>query len=224
MATTGTDILTYMTPNPTWSKSNHLGIPGGQPTYTEVSGNMIWDMKGPSGYPWDGNSYDDNYIYQSITENVWTSPTTFKMFASKTWPNGNGGIVWAPRYFTPGGFNPPIVTADSSYRVYSSCSAYVTQALGGPVETQVQGPYMIDFGGSIGSQLAIVQTYKWGWSESVGYQNQEVNYYVQCWGHVQWELWTLSGGLYTIKQTSAFNTQFAGGSPAVNFPCGVPTI
>ena len=70
------------------------------------------------------------------------------------------------------------------------------------------------------SQSAIVQTYKW----APGYVNMEVNYYVKGFGRVQWERWTLANGIYSRQQQVAFNTQVAGGVPALGFPCGVPVI
>lgn len=216
------DILEYLLPNEAWSVSSHLAVAGagGQPIYVLLAGSRIWQVKGSGGFPWDGNSFDSNYVYQSITENVYLTPTTFKMFASASWPGANGGIAWLPRYFTEGGRNAPIVTADSTYRIYTACGVYTTSSLGGPVEVEVQGPYSINFGGTLGVQSAIVQTYKW----NPGYTVMEVNYYVKGYGLVQWESWALSGGVYTRQQVSAFNTVVAGGLPALDFPCGVPTI
>ena len=213
------DILTYMLPDEAWALEFHLATSGANPLplYTAVNGKMIWDMKGEGGSPWDGNSFDEQYIYQSITENVWTNASSFKIFASKSWPNGNGGIVWAPRYFTPGALNLPIVTADSTYRTYSACGTFTTANLGGSVSTQIEGPYEINFGGSLGTQLSLVQKYFWG-------TTMEVNYYVQSFGHVQWQAYSLAGGVYTLQQTSAFNLQVAGGVPSLNFPCTVPII
>jgi hypothetical protein len=214
-----TDILSYMLPDEAWALENHLETSGAAPLplYTVVSGKMLWDIKGAGGFPWDGNSFDEQYVYQSITENVWTNASSFKMFASKTWPNGNGGIVWAPRYFTPGDLNSPIVTADCTYRTYSACGTFATSNLGGAVSTQIEGPYNIDFGESLGTQSALVQKYFWG-------SNLEVNYYVIGFGHVQWQLYTLTGGVYILQQTSAFNLEVAGGTPPLVFPCGVPMI
>jgi hypothetical protein len=213
------DILGYMLPDQAWALENHLQTSGANPLplYTILSGKMIWDMKGAGGSPWDGNSFDEQYVYQSITENVWTNPSSFKMFTSKSWPSGNGGIVWAPRYFTPGTLNPPIVTADSTYRTYSACGTFTTSNLGGPVSVQVEGPYEIDFGESLGTQSALVQKYFWG-------STMEVNCYVQGFGHVQWQSYSLVEGVYALQQTSAFNTEVAGGVPVLNFPCGVPAI
>jgi hypothetical protein len=215
------DILDYMLPDEAWALENHLAVAGGgQPLYTAVVGKMIWEMKGSAGFPWDGNLFDENYVYQSITEQSWTSPTTFKMFASGSWKGANGGIVWAPRYFNPGTITPPAVTPDSTYRIYTACGVFTSANLGGPIETHIEGPYEINFGGSLGLQTALVQTYKWG----ANFANLEVNYYVPGFGHVQWESWTLVNGLYVQKQVSAFNTKLAGGTPALSFPCGVPVL
>lgn len=217
------DVLSYLLPDVSWSLSNYLAVAGGgQPTHTwlDAPNSRIWNMKGAAGYPWDSFSFDANFVYQSITENIWTSPTTFKMFASSTWPGGNGGIAWLPRQINTSGVNSPIVTADSTYRIYSACGVYTTETLGGPVETSVEGPYDINFGGTLGLQYAIVMSYKWG----PGYTTMERNYYVQGYGLVRWETYKLINGVYVIQQTSAFNTEVSGGIPVLSFPCGVPTI
>ena len=217
------DVLEYILPDAARATESHLAIAGGgQPLFVwqDMPNKRIWEIKGSAGFPWDSFSYDEQLVYQSITEQNWTSPTTFKMFASKSWPKGNGGIVWCPRYFTPGTPNMAIITADSTYRIYPSCGVFTTATLGGPIATHIEGPYQIDFGGSLGLQSALVQTYYWGPELS----NIEVNYYVQGFGHVQWELWNLVNGLFVQKQVSAFNTQVDGGTPALNFPCGVPVI
>lgn len=213
-----TDVLEYMIPSPAWALENHLAVAkGGQPVYGALVGRMLWYMKSASGFPWDGNTFDENYVYQSITENGWTSPNQFKMFASKSWPGANGGIAWAPRFFTEATWNAPLITADSTYRTYSDCGKFTTANLGGPIATQLSGPVYKDFGGDLGEQDAIIVTYLWGTS-------MEVNYYVKDYGWVQWELWSLVNGAYVQKQVSAFNTFAKGGSPTLNFPCPVPTI
>lgn len=219
-----TDILTYLLPDQTWALSNHLAVVGigGQPVYTwlDEPNSRVWNMKGVAGFPWDSFSFDDDFVYQSITENSWTSPTTFKMFASASWPGANGGIAWLPRWYDPGTPNSQIVTADSTYRIYSACGVFTTANLGGPIETSVEGPYQVNFGGTVGVQSAIVMSYKWG----PGYSTKEMNYYVIGLGLVRWETYSLVGGVYVLKQTSAFNTQIAGGVPVLSFPCGIPTI
>jgi hypothetical protein len=216
------DILDFMVH--AQSTQFHLETAGASPLplYSVIQGNLLWDIKGSVGYPWDGNSFDEQFVYQNITEISYTNSSTFKMFASTSRKTGNGGIVWAPRYFTPGALNGPY-TSDPTYRVYTACGKFTTSTLGGPATTQIEGPYDINFGGTIGVQSAIVQKYFWGWG-AAGYANMEVNYFVQGLGHVQWELYNLVSGAYVLKQTSAFNTQVAGGVPTLVFPCGVPVI
>jgi hypothetical protein len=207
-----------MLPDQVWQLSNHLAVAGGgQPIYTVVLGNQIWIMKSGQGFPWDMNTFDEHYVYQSITELNWTDPKTFKMFASSSWPTANGGIVWAPRNMSPN----PIITGDSSYRLYSDCTHFVTQNLGGPILIMVStDPELIDFGGDLGKQLSIAQYYLWG----KGLATMEINRYVEKFGLVQWELWGLLSGIYVQQQVSAFNHFMTGPLPQPVFPCGVPKI
>lgn len=222
-----TDALNYVVANPAWAQENHLAVSGagGQPTYSvvDVLNKRIWYMKG-TGFPWDMNTWDENFIYQSITENVWTNASTFKMFASKSYPSGNGGIAWLPRYLN--GFNAPLITPDSTYRTYSGCTTFAAQTLGGMIMTTAElGLALIEAIPSFGTALdpatpVLVQRYFWG----PGYVNMEVNVYALGYGHVQWQLWTLVAGVYALKQTSLFNTMVAASLPELSFPCGVPVI
>ncbi len=212
------DILDFMLPGQVWQMANHLAVAGGgQPVFTVVLGNQIWQMKSTKGYPWDMHTFDDNYVYQSITEVNWDDPKTFKIFASKSWPGANGGIVWGKRDMSPN----PVVTGDSSYRLYSDCTHFTTQNLGGPILLYWDtDPKIRDFGGALGKQLSISQHYIWG----LNYANMEINYYALYYGLAQWELWVLSAGVYVQKQVSAFNTFVKGPCPQPVFPCGVPKI
>lgn len=80
-------------------------------TTWDQNANKVYYVKNPQGYPWDINLYDGNYIYQWITENVWSDPYTYKKFN-----NGSGSSTadysfrWAPRCGAPGSWsvwNPP---------------------------------------------------------------------------------------------------------------------
>jgi hypothetical protein len=190
---------------------------GGQPTFTSVINNQIWYCKSEKGFPWDANSFDDSYVFQNITEVSWDNPKTFKMFASKSWPHANGGIVWIPRHITM--HNRGIVTTDSSYRAYSDCTTFTQHDLGGPILTTYDFEQR-DFGGDLGIRDALTVFYRWG----ANMANLEVNSYVRDYGWVQWENWQLQNGRYVQKQVSAFNMIVKGGSVAPVFPCGVPTI
>jgi hypothetical protein len=213
------DLLSYMLPDQVWALSKHLAVNGGgQPILTIVIGNQIWYMKGQSGSPWDMFTFDQNYVYQSITENVWTDPHTFKMFASKSWPGANGGVAWCPR-FLPN--DPvPLMTADSTYRVYTACNQFTTATLGGPIMTRA---WFDDFdaGGSLGQLFhCLIVDYHW----NPGLTVMERNIYSQGKGLVSWATYNLIGGVYVQQKESLFDMELAGGSPPVNFPCGVPVV
>jgi hypothetical protein len=119
-------------------------------------------------------------------------------------------------------FTPPVVTADSTYRVYPSCAAYTGSQVG-VVETQVGWAQNVDFGGDVGIRNALTQTYKYSWGVN-GYASMEVNNYVQGYGWVRWQLYSLVNGVYQVQQTSLFNTLVSGGSPQPDCPCGIPTL
>lgn len=180
----------------------------------------IWQQKSPKGYPWDGNAYDEQYVYQIFTEGPqgWTDPTSYKQFVSKSWPNGHGGIAWCPRYF-----NPPLtgslVTVDTSYNTYQGGKQVgVTQNLGGPAVTQLYGPVTQDVG-ALKQADTIIQSYQWG----TNLANMEVNTYARGYGWVMWQLWQLQGGVYKLTSSISLYDQVAsGGTPALVFPGTLP--
>src|ERR1035441_2599225 len=102
-----TDILEYMLPDQAWAMENHLETTTGSPIYTfyDAGTGELWNMKGSGGFPWDSWHVGEDYLYQRVTENdkaPWTAvgyASSFKLFCSKTWPNGKGGIAWCQRYF-----------------------------------------------------------------------------------------------------------------------------
>jgi hypothetical protein len=209
-----------MIPGEKWSSQFHLVDPViNMPVYCihDKENKRIWYPKSASGGPgWDMNTYDDNYVYQSITELDWTDAHHFKMFASSSWPAGNGGIRWAPVILD----EVPLTTLDSTFRIYATddCQTFTTQNLGGPVTTFAYVTQFA-FGGFFGAspREALRLTYFWG-------TTVEINYYVIGYGWVRWESWQLDDGVYVQQQVSAFNDVDAGGAPALNFPCAVPVI
>lgn len=212
------DILEWMFDDPAKSLERHYAIAGGgQPIYTwaDLPNCRLWQMKSEKGFPWDCNSWDENFVYQVLTDGsaaAWSSPTTFHQFTPP--------VRWAPRFFNEGGLNAPL-NSPSTYKAFTSCSVSTSVSLGANVTTQVTGPYSIDFGGDLGVQSAIIIQYLWGWTPN-GYANMELNFYVKGFGLVEWQLWTLGKTGYTWIQTSLFNTLVPGGLPLLNAPCGVP--
>lgn len=218
------DFLDYAVMNPSDALKQHLAVAnGGQPIYgyLDLLKRQIIYMKGNSGYPTEVNTWDDTYVYQSTTEVSWNPATpSFKIFASKSWPGNNGGIVWSPRTLPVNGDCSPVETADSSYRTYTDCSHYTTQTLGGPIMTSVSSPFELDLGGDLAVQEVIQQTYLWG----PGFKTMEQNLYAKGFGWVRWRTSNLVNGVYQKQQESLFNTIVKGGLPTPQFPCGIPVI
>lgn len=208
------DVLTYMIPDAIFSFENHLESIS-NPLYTYLNSGQVWYVKSPNGYPWDVNLFDDQYVYQKITENVWGEPTTFKSFMSSNWPGG--GLAWCPRFFDPLVRQNPIVTLDSTYRIYSDCSTFESMNLG-LVQTHLMGPVVMSFGGDLPSALETISiSYQWG-----NGQNLEMFHYARGYGWVEWIKYNLVNGIYVQVQTSLFNKIVKGGALQVKFPCTIP--
>ena len=110
--------------DPQLASGYHMeGITKGLPSsyiYTtwDQSQSKVFYVKNPQGNPWDINTYDSNYIYQSVTElgmwhgvNHWNDPTSCRKFDN----GSNSGtsdlsMRWAARCAIPGEstlWNPP---------------------------------------------------------------------------------------------------------------------
>lgn len=175
-------------------------------------------MKGASGYPWDVNILTDRYIYQWVTENNWTDPTTYKAFATKfTMP-------WMPRCINkpaiPGKL-ATITVANPAYSVYgSNCTLQTTKFLGNTVN-EVWGPFSGTFGGNLPSPTTYLEL-SYRYSCDINYNNcayKETFDWVQNYGLVRWTYYVLQNGVYVQQQQSNFNTLAAGGTPTPSTPC-----
>lgn len=223
-----TDILKYILAKQAWAFENHLESAAGEPVFTSVLGKQLWYMKTAAGFPWDMNTIGEDFIRGSITENGYASPSAFKMSVAKSPGSVNGGILLMSRFFNEGGYNAPLITLDSTYRIYSDPTHFTALPLGQqtvngvtlpcPIMTKLEGPYLTDFGGDLGKRWAMVNNYFWG----PGFCNLERNSYVEDFGWVQWELW--GTGASTAFKIVAYNLIKPGGSPLVNFPQTLPVI
>lgn len=224
------DVLTYMVPNPATldSKSFHLGSKqaGVNPMFvlqsplTTTSG-WIYYIKNPSGFPWDINFYDQNYVYQCITEGPsgWTNPSSYKVFASTSWPGGHGGIGWSPRYIGDGPFENYLVTEDTTYQTWLNGALQATQNLGA-VSTLVQGPFNLACG-DLGTLACIILSYQWN-NPGVPLGTQEQFWYAYGYGQVRWQEYQLSSGIYVLKTDALFDQKVAGGTPTPVFQGTLP--
>lgn len=189
------------------------------------------------GYPWDLKIYDENYVYDWITEFGGAgapppSSRSFKQFVNnhlspdgKTYVNG---LPMFPRYIDSAQNFIQTLTpkAHSTYRMYTNCIwDNVIHDLGDVLQT-LSGPFMIDHGGSIGLQPTLVHEYMYNGSNGV-YKSKEENYFALNYGWVRWVCLALdSNGIFRIctpvsSNLTVHNTIYSGAPPAVDFPCFV---
>jgi hypothetical protein len=225
MSTPAIDVLALMAGNQigilSACQSQTPGTPGGaQPMYPWLNGpaGMLAEMKNPSGWPCDLYTFDSKYIYQTVTEvddnaTDYNNPKTYKQFQSASTlatPAANGGIIWMPRFYTPGSPEVLIQTPDSSYVEYINGVAQPKQNLGGPTMVGFSGPWNdVNFGGNIGQQPYYLQRYLY----NPAFNTQEQNAYVVGLGRIRWQLFNVIAGLYALSKTVLYNASVAGPCP-----------
>ncbi len=213
------DMLNWFAMGSTWSQEFHL-TSNANPLYTHRSNGVFYWVKGPSGYPWDDNYYDNNYIYQWATEYHWTDPTSYKAFNSTTMP-------WSPRCVdrpasgVSGAKLASITMPSSPYTIYGgSCTASSNSNLG-YVGNEIWGPTLMSLGGSLPSNAPTL-TLSYRYSCSSSYNNcayKETFDFQQPYGLVRWTYYVLQSGKYVQQNQTIFNTKVSGGSPVPYHPC-----
>lgn len=212
------DVLSYMLPALWLMEDRHLSSVA-HPIYGLRKNDWAWLIKGRSGFPWDGNYFDDQYIYHSITEgpNGWKDPTSYKIFRSKSW-NERGGIAWSPRWIDPTkNGSDDLVTDDTSYETWENGKLVKTQNLGDKCVCSVRSPRNMVVG-KLGLQNCIVQSYQW----DTNLRHMEVNTYALNLGWVKWQLYQMQDGKYAQVQETVFDRMDHGGSPELVFPDKLP--
>lgn len=192
-------------------RTSHF-MTGNNPEYTMVVPGKFYYTKGPNGYPWDVNLYDNNYIYLWITEYNWNDPHSYKKFTYNT------NMPIAPRC-AKGGFPGSTITTDNTwYDLHTDCDHYSRQNLGYAVN-QVWGPYNMNFGGSIGNLPTLIISYRYNCDSSYSNCGDKEEYYLtQRYGMVQWAHYALKSGRYQVAQVATFNW-VGNGSANPYFPC-----
>jgi hypothetical protein len=133
------DVLSVMMMDPSLASGYHMeGITNGLPSayiYTvwDQSNTKVYYVKNPKGNPWDINLYDQNYIYQWVTElddlngvNHWNDPTSCRKFNNGSQSStADLSMRWAARCAAPGGDNssfwnppPPAQSSNTNYYTY----------------------------------------------------------------------------------------------------------
>jgi hypothetical protein len=181
------DMLAWMTMDPTLAATHHMSGTA-NPVYTDVASDRFFWTKTGQGYPWDIQLYDNNYIYLWVTELNWQNPSTYKVFHDPVLGDYNLPLV--PR-FAQGGFPGSKVTvaaSSSTYETHSDCNTFITQKLGGVVNT-VWGPYSETLGGDLPDNLqTLVISYQYSCDSSLqNCKNKEEFHVAKPYGLVKWQ-------------------------------------
>jgi hypothetical protein len=179
------DMLAWMTMKPAMAATQHMAGTA-NPVYTSVTGSRFYWTKTGSGYPWDIQLYDKNYIYLWVTELDWQNPNSFKEFNSPT--KGKFNLPFAPRFAKGGYPGSTVKSSDSTYEIHSDCNTFVTKTLG-HVINQVWGPYQETLGGQLPPKLeTLIVNYQY--SCDANYSNcrdKEEFHLAQPYGLVKWQ-------------------------------------
>jgi hypothetical protein len=204
------DMLAWMTMRSDMSASNHMAGTA-NPLYTHLGSDRFFWTKQASGYPWDIQLFDKNYIYLWVTELNWQDPRTFKAFHNAA--RGKFNLPLVPRWAHGGYPGSNVKISDSSYEIHSDCNTFVTKNLG-HVINEVWGPYKESLGGQLPSNLTtLVISYRY--SCDVNYSNcanKEEFHVAQPYGLVKWQHQSLgSNGTYNPPDNVTYFNHVAAG-------------
>ena len=203
-------------------------------TLPDASGYGQWKhVKNIQGWPWDLKLYDDQFVYDWVTEgaNGWSTdpnigPKSFKKFVGNhTGPNGQpaDGMIMFNRFIDTQNntYNLVIQPAQTMYAIFEGCVEQGAAQSLGQVTQRLRGPFLIDHGGDVGPQPTLIHQYYWvNKVNGVSVPTLEENYYALNYGWVAWKLQTLNSktNMYeTVKSTIC--CYLATAMPKIVFPC-----
>jgi hypothetical protein len=209
-ASTTYDMLAWMTMRSDMSAAHHMAGTA-NPLYTSMTANRLYWTKTASGYPWDIQLYDKNYIYLWVTELNWQNPRTFKAFKSPK--TGKFNLPFAPRLAKGGYPGSSIKISDSTYEIHSDCNSFATKNLG-HVINEVWGPYKESLGGQLPANLqTLVVSYRYSCDATYSNcANKEEFHLAQPYGLVKWQHQSLgAGGTYNPPDNVTYFNQVVTG-------------
>ena len=165
------------------------------------TGTFYW-VKGSKGYPWDVDLFDDKYVYQSITENVWSNPSTFKIFETPR--------PWAPRCIdipaVPGKIaSIPHDASQTWYDMHSSCTSFTRHNLLNAIN-EVWGPFSVQVG-ALPAAPTLTLSYRYGCDSNYGSCHFKETFELQQGsGLVRWTYYKLNAGQYVVANQTVDTT------------------
>jgi hypothetical protein len=206
------DMLAWMTMDPTLAASHHMSGTA-NPIYTNVAADRFFWTKTGQGFPWDIQLYDNNYIYLWVTELDWQNPSTYKVFHDPVLGDYNLPLV--PRFAQAGfpGSKVTVAASSSTYETHSDCNTFITQKLGGVVNT-VWGPYSETLGGDLPDNMqTLVISYQYSCDSSLqNCKNKEEFHLAKPYGLVKWQHQKLQAdGTYAAPDNVTYLNKLATG-------------
>jgi hypothetical protein len=200
------DMLNWMAPQGSTLNGNYnIMYPS--------AGQFYW-VKSKLGYPWDVDTFDSRYIYQSITEQVWNDPTTYKIFEQ--------ALPWMPRCInvpaTPGKIASILVQPqNTNFDIHSSCASFITQNLG-YVVNEIWGPNIQTIG-KLPPAPTLTLSFRYSCDSNYSNCHDQETFAMQKGnGMVQWTHYVLQSGVYVqVNQTTQGAAKFASVVPV--HPC-----
>jgi hypothetical protein len=194
-------------------------------TAVDDSGYGQWKhIKNPQGWPWDLKLYDQNFVYDWITEGAdgWSAdpdigPKSYKKFIQNH-GDGEDGLPMFPRYIDSVSNHfvikiPPELT---KYATFSNCKQVGEPVSLGAITQVLNGPFQINHGGDVGTVATLIHQYFWTDGDT---PVLEENYYALDFGWVAWKLQRKTGGFYQITNETIETLVFSVDEVKVVFPC-----
>ena len=215
------DMLSYFVMSYPDRADHYMGPGNANPIYSSIdpdlgtsfatNGTFLW-VKSASGYPWDVNTFDQNFVYHRSTELKWVDPTTFKRQVND--------MAISPRCVSSHGAGPSlqIAPAQSTYQFYSNCQPYQTANLS-YVSNSISKATSVNTGGNLGTVTTRYLTYKYACNStysSCGYM--EVFALGKNVGLYDWKYYINQNGVMVLKQESVINN-FSVGASTPYFAC-----
>jgi hypothetical protein len=188
------DMLDWMVPQePTLNGHYNVLYP--------ASGTFYW-VKSNNGFPWDVDTFDARYIYQSVTEQDWNNPSSFKIFEAP--------LPWMPRCIdkpaVPGKIaSISLPPQETKFDIHLSCTDFTTHNLG-YVVNEIWGPYSQVIG-RLPATPTLTLSYRYSCdSDFNNCRNKETFAMQKGAGLVQWTLYSLQNGKYVQLNRSTHDT------------------
>lgn len=180
--------------------------------YSNLLTDRFFWTKSQSGFPWDVELYDSQFIYHWATEYDWVNPKNFKATAKRT------TIPFAYRFAYDGDI---VVASDTTINVVLNCAVNRSFNLGRvQCETHFVGPK--NWLGDLPNNLDTVEVcYRWSGQPDGTFKVMETYSLAFPYGLVQWKTqnWNYTTRQYSLPSNVSNFNLLRPGIVMPRFPC-----